>query len=56
MISSLGLGNLQEGGGGDGINRDSLYDPGQKLEKLRQFWDPKALGQCTKGFWSLNPV
>lgn len=51
--SSLGLGNLQEGGGGDGITgvipmtlaRNSLE---------RQFWDPKALGHFTK-FLELEP-
>lgn len=26
------------------------------LEKLRQFWDPKALGQHTRSLWSLHPV
>lgn len=26
------------------------------LEKLKQVWEPKALGQCIGCFWSLHPV
>lgn len=54
----MGLGNLPEGEGGDGVRgavpralTRSIF-----LENLKQFWDLKALGQCAGCFWSLHPV